>query len=415
MPYELLEDDQSNSMADFGQEALRHGSRTLSNIGTQAVGLPGDIFSLINEYIAKPVTKGITGEEGVPYEETFLGKALPTTETHRKGLEPVFGEYLKPKNKVEAFADDVIEDTALLLNPTKLVSKTVKAVPHAFKSFAKSLGANVIGEGIGQAAGNENAGTFTKAGALLALSIMDQPAAVKQIGELYRKAEKHLPESAAVDARALETKLASLEKSISKDRPLENLSPSEKFVTNQISKIRNLTAYGELNIAQAWAQKRSLNQELSTLYKEVPKIGDQKKVKGLAKQLNSYLNEAIKEYGKENPEFYKPFKEADEAFGTLARSNFVGNWIDSNIVHSPVTIGLMHLFTPVTMAGSAFPVYYGAKLTYRIAKSPTLRKIYGNTLKAAAKEDAKSFNKYFKELDDALQEEESEDKYEFID
>lgn len=419
MAYELIDDESQNLANSIGKEGLRHGARTASNLATRAVGLPGDIFSLLNQFIAKPISKGITGEEGVPYEETLLGKVLPTTETHRRGLESKTGEYLKPQNKIEKFADDVIEDTALLLNPSQLIAKGAKKVPQLFKSFAKSLGANVAGESAKQLGASESAGDLTKLGSLFFLSVVDTPSAIKEVGKLYKEAEANLPQGAKTSAKNLEGKIKGLEKTITKDRPFENLSPAEKFVVNQSDKVKNLIQNGEISIEQAIAQKRSLNQELSTLYKEVPKLGDQKKVKGLAKQINSFLNETISEYGKKNTKFLKPYKDADQAFGTLAQSNFISNWIDRNVVHSPVTAGLLHLFAPVgttAAAGTGLIIPYQAtKLGYRIAKSSTLAKIYGNALKAAGKEDSKAFNKYVKQLDEELQREESEDKFEFID
>lgn len=416
MPYELLEDESENAAITVGKEGLRHGARTLSNVATRAVGLPGDIFSLVNQFIAKPISKGITGEEGVSYEETALGKILPTTETHRKGLESKTGEYLKPQNKIEKFADDVIEDTALLLNPSQLIAKGAKRAPKLMKTFFKSLGANVAGESVKQIAGSETAGDITKLGSLFFLSVLDQPAAAKQVSNLYKEAESKIPANAKTNARNLSRNLDNLEKTITKQRPRENLSPAEKFVVDQTDKVKNLIKNYEIPVDQAIAQKRSLNQELSTLYKEVPKLGDQKRVRGLAKQINSYLNQALKQYGDSNPQFYKPYKEADQAFGTLARSNFISHWVDKNVLHSPATAGLLHLFGPVAkVSAKALIPYQAAKLGYRIAKSPTLAKIYGNALKAAAKEDAKTFNKYLKELDQNLQSEENKDQFEFID
>jgi hypothetical protein len=419
MPYRLLDEEPqsfTSKLGDFGKEGLRHGTRTASNLATRAVGLPGDIFSLVNQFIAKPASKLITGEEGSPYEETLLGKVLPTTETHRKGLEQKTGEYLKPQNKIEKFVDDTIEDASLILNPTKLVATGAKKAGPIFKSLAKSLGANLTGETAKQLGTTENTGNLTKLGALFFLSVLDQPAAAKQVSQLYSKAESNLPAGAKIPSKNLEAKINGLEKSITKNRPLENLSPQEKFVITQSDKVKNLIKNGEINVEQAIAQKRSLNQELATLYREVPKLGDQKKVKGLAKQINGFLNEAISDYGKKNPKFYKPYKDADQAYGTLAQSHFLSNWIDKNVVHSPVTVGLMHLFGPVAKVAPAvaFP-YHIYKLGYRIAKSPTLRKIYANALKAATKEDTKVFNKYLRELDQGLQEDESQSRYKFID
>jgi len=421
MAYRFLEEEEpkENKFLSSGKEALRHGSRTASNIATRAVGVPGDIFSLVNQFVAKPASKLITGKEGVPYEETALGKILPTTATHRKGLEEKTGEYLKPKNKVESFVDDVLEDTALLLSPSSVVSKGLKA-GGALKSFFKSVGANLAGETTKQVVGSETAGDITKLGSLFLLSVLDQESAAKQVGKLYRKAEENLPSSARSNASSLSKNLDNLEHQITKGRPLENLSPQEKFVINQSEKAKNLIQNGEISVEQAIAQKRSLNKELATLYKEVPKKGDQKTVKNFAKRIGSYLNQTIDEYGKKNPKFYKDYKAADEAFGTLAKSNFVSHWIENNVVQSPVTHGLLHVVggniggAASGTVGAILP-YQAAKLTYRISKSPTLAKIYGNTLKAAAKEDSKLFNKYLNELDEKMQEEEGKERYRFID
>lgn len=419
MSYRLLEEEPpgfGQKILDIGKETGRHGARTVSNVATRTVGLPGDIFSLINEFIAKPGSKLITGEEGVPYEETAIGKILPTTETHRRGLEEKTGEFLKPQNKVEKFSDDVIEDAALLLNPSQLIRKGAKPVSQAFKKLAISLGANIGGETAEQTTGSKTTGDVTKLGSLFLLSMVNPGRTAQEIGKLYKNAESNLPETDVFSAKSLEKNLNNLKNNITKLRPTRNLSSAEKYVVDQVEKVTDLIHNGEINIGQAWAQKRSLNDELATLYKDIPGKKDQKKVRNLAKQITGFLNSTIKEYGKKNPEFYKNFRDADEAFGTLARSNVFSNWVKDNVVHSPVTVGLMHLFSPIATgtAVAAFP-YQAGKLIYRIQKSPTLRKIYGDAVKSAGKEDSKAFNKYLKELDEKLEEEESGDRYRFID
>lgn len=419
MPYRLLEEEEPSvgeKFATAGKEVARHGARTLSNVATRTVGLPGDIFSLINEFVARPASKLITGEEGVPYEETYLGKALPTTETHRKGLEEKTGEFLKPQNKVESFVDNVVEDASLLLNPTQLIKKGAKPALQATKKLAISLGANVAGETAEETTGSKTTGDLTKIGSLFLLSIINPGNTAREIGKLYRTAESKLPPEDMANAKSLEKNLTNLRNNVTKFRPEKNLSSSEKYVVDEVDKVMDLIHSGEINVAQAWAQKRTLNDELSNLYKTVSGRKEQKKVRNLAKQVTGFLNSAIKEYGKKNPEFYENFKNADEAFGTLARSNIFSNWVKDNVTHNPVTVGLMHLFSPIATGVSVAAVpYQASKLLYRIQQSPTLRKIYGNALKSASKEDAKTFNKYLKELDEKLDQEESEDRYHFID
>lgn len=417
MPYELMEGEATeNPFVSGGKEVSRHLGRTAANITSTAVGLPGDIFSLINDYIAKPITEAITGESGVSYEETYLGKALPTSETHKKRFESAFGENVKPQNELEKFGDDTFETLYLLLNPSKIASQGIKKGVGLGKNFLKSLGANFAGETSKQLTDSEGLGTSVKAGALFVLSLLDKESAAKQVGKLYKESDQYLSPTATTKAASLEKNSNALEKSITKGRPRENLSAPEMFVIKQIDKVKNLISKGEVNVDQTVAQKRSLSQELSSLYKEVPSGKEQAKVRNLAKQLNGYLNQTIAEYGKKNPKYYTKYKEADQAFGVLANSNFIGNWVKDNITHSPITHGLMHLFEPVSgIAGKVAAPYYGYKLYYQMKNSPVLRKIYGNTMKAALKEDANAFGKYFKQLDDAFQTEESKERYEFVD
>lgn len=421
MAYRFVEDDQEPSygMQDLGKDISRNVSRQASNLATRAIGLPGDILSLVNEYIAKPITKKAFGQEPVSYEETLLGKAIPTTETHRKGIEQATGEYLKPKNKIEKFADDIIEDTALLMIPGGKVSKATKLREGASKLFvplSKSIGANLVGKVAEHQGGNEEAGQYAKMGSLFLLSMMDQKSAAKQLGDLYKSAESKLPEGAIISSKKLNNNLKDLENKISRGRPLNNLAPSEKFVIDEIDKIKSLSKSGSINIDQALAQKRSLNENLSKHLYESPDRGASKRAKNLAKTLNKDLNEVIRDYGYTNPEFYKDFKAADTGFGALAQSNFVSRFVEKNLKSSPVTHGLLHLFGSsigAAASGAVIP-YQAVKLGYRITKSKTLRNIYKDTLNSAIKEDAASFNKYLHKLDEAIQEDESKDRYSFL-
>lgn len=434
MAYELVDFPQSEE--NLGAGITRNVARQASNVSTRAIGLPGDIFSLINEYIARPVSK-LAGQEDLPYEQTALGKVLPTTEFHRKGVESVTGEYLKPQNDVEKFVDDVVEDTALLFTPGGKLAKSgklLKGSRQVPKNFYASLGANLAGEGVSQATGREDLGSLAKIGSLGFLSLIDKPSAVKQVGELYGKAEKAIPPGAMANAKKMEVNLDHLKNKVLSGRPSSSLAPSEKFVVDEIDKVLPMIKSGEIDVNTAWALKRSLNENLAKSVFDIP-YKNRKRAKALATQINGQLRDTLDQYGKKNREFGVSFKGADEAFGTIARSEFIKNWIGENVRGTPLTHGLMHLLgssavtsipgaigkitgsTALGIAGSSvIPVAYQAtKLGYQIAKSPTLRKIYADIIKAAAKEDVVSFNKYLKKLDKSLQEEESKSRYEFVD
>jgi hypothetical protein len=426
MAYRLLEEEKSdkNIPKQIGQELVRTPARTASNLVTRGIGLPGDVLSLVNELAARPITKALTGKKTLPYEETFLGKAIPTTQTHRKGIESVTGDFLKPKNKIEEFTDNLIEDTALMLIPGgKLgkaqegLSKVQQLIKQVPSSFFKSLGANLTGEVAKQFSGDrEDVGNLAKVGAFFALSLFDKGRSTKYISDLYQQAEKNLPKNATTSAENLSKNLETLENSITKARPVENLADSEKFVLNSIDKTRSLIKDGKINIGQAWAQKRSFNEELTKKLYEIPGKEGQHRARKLAKQVNHWLNNVIENYGEKNPEFYKPYKNAEEGFGTIAQSNFISRFIENNLKYSPLTAGLLHIFGAPIGAAAAKSVipYQVGKIGYRIWNSPTLRNHYLNAVKAASKENISIFTKELKKLDEKLQEEENVPKYRFL-
>ena len=413
MAWELVEEESPSS--NIAKDVLRQSLRTGEKLITRAQGLPGDIFSLVNEYIAKPVTKSIFGE-APEYEQTLLGKVLPTTQTRREKFEEGFGDYFKPQNKIESFADDVIEDTALMFIPGGKAAKFTKPAAKLTMNLAKSLGANFLGETVEQLSGSKEAGQATKAGALFISSLLDAPSAAKQVGNLYKKAEAALPQGASINVSNKISRLNAIKNQVIRGRPYGNLSENEKWIVDQVEKVENLIQNGMMAIEQGWAQKRSLGEELGKKIYDIP-FKQRKNVRNLAKQVNGWLNEVLEDYGRTNPAFGKPFEAADLAFGTLAKSNFISNWVEQNIKMTPLTTGLAHVFGKA-VATAALPVAVSAqtaKLTYRIAKSPALAKIYANAMKAAAKEDAVAFNKYLSDLDEGLQKEESKEKWQFID
>lgn len=413
MPYELLEEEDP-SEESFLKGVARQPARTASNLATRAIGLPGDVLSLVNEFIARPTQKLFTGQKGVPYEETLLGKAIPTTETHRKGLEEHTGEFLKPQNKVEQFADDLIEDTALMLNPFAKGAQIAKAIP---KKFAIAVGGNVAKDALKDMGAPESASNWAKMGTLFFLSFFDKPGAAKELSKLYKQAETSLPEGASVNAERLMGNLDNLEKTITKGRPRSNVAPSEKFVLDEIDKITDVVDKGKASVDKLWAQKRSLNEALEKQLFETPTKQAQGRARKLAKQLTGWMNQELSEYGNKNPAFGKPFKAAEEGFGVMAKSNAFSNFIEKNLKYTPATSGLLHMFGG-QIGGALSKVvipYHLGKLGYRVANSKTLRDHYLRTLKAVSSENAAVFNKELQSFDEAIQEEESKDRYEFVD
>lgn len=409
MPWERIQEEQaesnSGSLTEIGKSIARHPARTAFNIGSRILGTPGDIANLIPE-------KDFTGK--------LARQVLPTTENIReKGYERSEG-FLQPQNKVEQFIDEVVEDAASLLIPGGAATKGAKfakPIMKGIKALGASLGANLIGETTQQVTGNQKAGSLAKMGSLFFLTLMGQPSAIKQIGEMYGKAESLIPEGATVANEGLKKSLQNLEKKITAGRPIGNLSKAEKFAYDELEKVKNLAEGDSSDVRQLWAQKRSLNSDLAGAKMFDLSKKEQQGAKKLALPLVSHINETIGQYGKHNPEFYKLFKDAEVGFGAIGQSKFIHNFLEKRLKYNPVTIGLLHLFGgPIgaTTAAAVVP-YQAIKIGYQIAKSPALRKIYTNTVKSAIKQDAITFNKELEKLDHLLQKSQSSEKWERVD
>jgi hypothetical protein len=233
------------------------------------------------------------------------------------------------------------------------------------------------------------------------------------VSKLYKEAERSIPENAKINAERMEDSLNLLKEKMSKGTG----AASEKFVIDEVDAVLSKIKDGKIPVDEAWAAKRSLNEKLQKHLYETPEKATQQRARKLSTKIQSELSNALDDYSKINPKFGKNFKEAEQAFGTIAQSNFMSRFIRNNLKYSPVTSGLIHLFSgPIgSTAATAVAPYQVAKLGYRISNSPVLAKYYGNVLKAVVSEDSKALNKALQRLDEQVQKEEKGDTFRFID
>ncbi len=216
-----------------------------------------------------------------------------------------------------------------------------------------------------------------------------------------------------VNASGLEMSLGNLKNKLSKG----TLAPSEKFVVDEADAILSKIKNGKITPEEAWATKRSLNEKLSKVLFDIPKKSDQVRARKLSQNILSDLDSVLRETAKQDPKFYKDLKKADKAFGTIAKSNLISNYIEKNMKYNPVTHGLiqaMHGSLGSTTSAAIIPYEVG-KILYRISKSSELAKHYGKVLSSAAKEDAIIMNRELKKLDQGLKKEEKKDKFILLD
>lgn len=425
MPYEFIEEEKNTSLPptraesklikgakDVASTALRPSVRAVE----QGIGLPGDVFSLINDFIAKPIAEHVLGQKPVEYQETYLGKILPKTSRHAENIKKATGGFFEPKNEYEKFVDDVVQDSVSLLLPFKFKIPFKRTAKNA---LALSLGSNLAGEAAKDFTGSEEYGSAAKMGSLFLLSLMNPQSSRKMVSELYKTAESSIPSGTKVNAVDLSNNLNGLKSKVLAGRSASSLAPSEEFVIQESDKILNLIKNGKIDVESAWAAKRSLNEQLNKVLFSTPDKMAKGRARHLAKQINGELSTVLDDYANVNKTFKNSFIPAEEAYKVISKSNMVEKFVKDNLAHSPATYGLLHLFggTIGGLASKAVLPYQSAKILYRINKSPTLRKHYAEATKAALIQNSTIFNRELQKLDKGLQQEDKKEEfgYEFVD
>jgi len=411
----LMEEQKETIPQEIGRHAARSGARA----GESLLGLPGDIFGLARSLAGKAAGALGVPEETISKSEdlarllTPFGNLPTSTEIRETITEPLTGEYLEPRGKGEAIADDIVSDAATLLVPVK-GAKGLRSGKHILRALGISAGANSASEIAGALGAGEKGQTATKLGSMMLLGALGKGRPRAYVSSLYDEVEASLKGAPKVGAKDLSSKLNTLKSSLKKGLD----APSEKAVLDKINKLEGKIKKGQIGVDELWASKRSLNEEMQKVLGETRGKANQARARKLFGKLSKDLKSELETYGKENPEFGKAFQEAEEAFGALAQSEVIGRFIGKHAnkkIMSPVLYGLTTALAKgapkaalTTAAGAG--IYKGGQVLYRIAKSPSLRKHYGDVLKAASQENAPAMNRALKKLDEALQKEDKSEE-----
>lgn len=467
MPFEILPKEyakqsspqqptQGDKLDLFEQRARELGDRVfpidrylaqgVKSIAAVAGGTPGTIAKLANDYIASPVEEFFTGEKSTPYEQTWIGKALPTIEQAREGIESIAPNYLKPRNEGEQFFNDSVETMAALLIPggwasrgAKLAAGGVKALNQGTK-FQRLL-ANPYGRAAGIALGSQSAGKlvtdFTgdsdkgdvaKGVTLVGLSLLNPGGIGRLLEQHQTAATAALASGETLNARLLALKTRALKRDVLAGRTLKDVHTSEKFVLDEADKVLRNVKGNQASVESLRAAKTSLNASLEEHLFKTPSKAQRAGAKNKAKLLNGYIREAFEAHGKQNPAFWENQSAFDTAFAARAQSNLASNLMRDHLNYNPKSSLLNTAITgsgiwgasaagvgiqgAVTGAGA----YNLGKIGYQIYKSPILRKYYLGLLNAAARQDVVALNISARKLDEQLlKEEKSQGKFEILD
>lgn len=384
----------------ISESAQRHAVRTGSRVAEAIAGLPGDVAGFLKHMILEyPVLTGPIGyaaSKVSPETHKSVIESIPLppgSQDLQQISEEVTGGYTSPKSENEKRSDEVFQDLTLLFMPVK----------GKLPSFAKTIGTEVAAqlskEGVKMLGGGDTSQALAKAAAMFTGGMLRQPQAMEYAEGLYKKADSLLPVGASVNATKMEKELGSLVKSLEKGVETTDKKQVIKPAKELMAKVKD----GLINVDELSSAKRDINKLR----------GDPETVKGAKKLLSSIgkqVDHAIEGYSSQNPEYVKAFKNANEAWGTIAQSRKFSNMIKNSSTKTKVGSAILGLFeshnvgvVPSAAAvGAGYGILKSSELTYRILKSPTLRKHYGEVVRAGLQENGPAIAKSLKGLDAAL-------------
>lgn len=381
----------------------RHLARSASRAGEAVIGLPGDIMRSAGAGAAL-LEKGagkIREKIGLsPLKSGIKEGLVPGSAQLKKYSRQLFGDIVEPETETEAFFDDIIGDAAVLAIPLKAkipLKSFIRPIGTAIAGNLASKGAEKLGIG-------ETGQNIAKLGTFFVSGLVGKGGLKKFWNEKYSEAEKAIPEGAELDAFNLDRQLDQLD-SVLRKGGIE--TPSQIFVQKPLKELKNTILDGRMKVEDAVAAKKKINELRGHLFEDVKSKEGRKYARTKINDIAKFLDESLETYGKENPSFYKPYKEANEAFAGYQQSRKAGRWVNEMIEDKVGKGGkfiLKHLFAPASYSGMAG--LKAGELATRVLKNATTRKYYTNLMKDAVKENQKGFLKNLGNLEKALREEE---------
>lgn len=399
--------------SNIGRQIGRSGARIAETVlgAPRAIGEFGEM--LVPEELLKkgaekiglrePVEKGLEfAKEYAPY------KLFPKSEDVKEFNKFLFGKKVEPKNKWEERSDELISDFSALALP--LPGSQLKFLKPALLA----AGGNIASEIVGKFKGSEKEKTYAKLGTFLVGSLINPKSAEKFKNILYEEARSKIPEGATVSSTSLENTINTLEHDLRKG----GIAGSDKEALQKIADIRSEMQGAQIPVDSLDRLKVKINEAKAGIYSQL--AGNKPGIKSAKRNLESVgksVDDALKLYGKQNPEWEALYRPANEVHGAIAQSHKVRNMIGrvaKKFGHHAVLpiFGISHLAGPLhTLEGLATTgiagtaILTGGEIGARIWKSKTLRKLYMNTINSALKDDAVAIEQNLNRMEKALEKE----------
>lgn len=416
-PESKFEEERALIDEDLERDIERHTARLTSRGLEQAVGLPGNIrdfvYAIKDIYQKQPqLIKGIKLpkeppsfqeiEKAIPITKTvsnLLGY-LPTSSELKKKSEELTKGYTSAQGEFERAGDEVFE---------KIVSSAFpgQGPRNVWRNIAASLIGQLGKEAVKYVGGSDKSQAFTDIGLNIAIPLMTGNAP-QYNRNLWKSLESNTP-NIALNVNQGRQRAQNL---VSKLKSEGLGSSGEEKVIKSLEKFLNNTSNGQMTAKQFTGFNRSINEIR----------GDPDLLTGSKKLLNE-VSDIVKDSGKgfqqSAPEFYKDWKQANEAHSAIQHSNYIARAVEKVAEKSPLkseaaralfgaathaTLGTISTIPPI------FAIYKGTQILDRIGRSPVLMRYYTNILTNSLRGNIAEVASNLNKLDESLLKEEQSTK-----
>jgi hypothetical protein len=392
------------------QNLIDYGSKTItgkpSSIDVNDI-IPGnDYINFVNDTISK-----FSGKPGpIPKIKS------PTSKQLEEGSSYLTGGLTEPQTENEKWYDEVLGDVGLLFSdPSSIIKKgagnAVKIAKGLGGEFVKSLTTSALGNtakwATEEVTGSPLLGAAVKMGTMALASTAGGRKQLEQQEPIaYKNAYANLPEGTKSNFEPEIKKYGDIVEGI---RKYPNVD--KDYLLKTLKDIDIIPSEnGKASVLDMINFKKGLNDHIfngrlrGTTRKTLERARD-------------VINEGIARYGKTNPDFYEPFKKAEELHRGLGASTYVKEFLSNNpkiegIVDNPLIKYLLfdktyksvsNLVSPqAALIGSgALGLYESARAYKLLSESSLARDAYANLMKASLKGNVQAATKYTSQLNKA--------------
>lgn len=390
-------------------KAGRHAIRTGSRVAETILGFPGDVVNFV-KYLGENLPEvpeflqprgNILQEKGKKVLE-----GLPSSKQLKDYSSKITMGFTDPQNAQEELSDEISGLATVLINPSKSFSSFKSLLSSIGSSVAKASGVKFAGEGAELLGANESQREKIELGTLFLTGLIGKKSSDKYISDLYQKARSKIPEGTMINTSNLLKSLDTIDNILSKGIS----TPTKDEVRKAIEQLKIKSAGGAMPLDEVVETYHNINERLSSkkLFDEL-NTSERKLLKKRYDLLKDEVSKELYNYGKNNKDFYKLWKSANEGFATIAQSKKVSNFLQSKLGKIPhhlagsvaLDLFLGHPVSTLGVAGSYGAVKMG-ELLYRISKSPTLRNHYLKVIMEAGNENLPATIKHIEALDKAI-------------